>query len=306
MIELRVAASEADRAASLALWNAALPRQAFAPEEIDRWERIVSDSVDLLVTVNGKPAGSGVAAVRPWSPNVVFAIVAVLPAFRSRGVGTATYRELSRWAEARGHDRLESHVEDDDPASLAFATRRDFEQSSHEGGLALDLRAAPPLDVDPPPGVEIVSLAERPELAPALYDVALEALPDVPGTDDWRPVPREDWVAGFGGAGRPDAATAIALADGRVVGYAKLRVSPARPGIGLHDMTGVLRAWRRRGIAGALKRAQIAWARGAGLDVLETTNELRNEPMRRVNERLGYRPAPGLIVLLGPLSGATT
>ena len=67
-------------------------------------------------------------------------------------------------------------------------------------------------------------------------------------------------------------------------------------------MTGVKRAWRGRGIASALKRAQIAWALANGIEVLETTNEVRNAPMRRVNEKLGFTPAPGRIHLRGPLA----
>ena len=62
------------------------------------------------------------------------------------------------------------------------------------------------------------------------------------------------------------------------------------------------RAWRGCGIARALKRAEIAWAKSAGYERLSTTNELRNEPIRRLNERLGYRPVPGRIFLRGPLA----
>ena len=93
-----------------------------------------------------------------------------------------------------------------------------------------------------------------------------------------------------------------ALAGGDAVGYAKLRLSPARPGAAAHAMTAVKRAWRGRGVASALKRAQIRWALEHGLEVLETTNELRNAPMRRINEKLGYAPAPGRIHLRGPLA----
>jgi hypothetical protein len=33
-----------------------------------------------------------------------------------------------------------------------------------------------------------------------------------------------------------------------------------------------------------------------------TESEERNEPMRRLNEKLGYLPEPGMIVLRGPLA----
>ena len=69
----------------------------------------------------------------------------------------------------------------------------------------------------------------------------------------------------------------------------------------MHDMTGVRRAWRGRGIAGALKRAEIRWAKENGFTRLETMNEERNEPIRRLNERHGYRLEPGKITLRGPV-----
>jgi mycothiol synthase len=70
-----------------------------------------------------------------------------------------------------------------------------------------------------------------------------------------------------------------------------------------HRLTAVKRAWRRRGIATALKLAQIGAARRSGLARLVTTNEERNVPMRSINDALGYRPEPRLstIVLRGPL-----
>jgi RimJ/RimL family protein N-acetyltransferase len=66
-------------------------------------------------------------------------------------------------------------------------------------------------------------------------------------------------------------------------------------------MTAVARDWRGRGLAGALKRATIAWAIDDGLDLLESGNDTDNLPMRAVNARLGYQPAPDFLVLRGPL-----
>ena len=66
-------------------------------------------------------------------------------------------------------------------------------------------------------------------------------------------------------------------------------------------MTAVVRAWRGRGLATALKRATIGWAIDHGLDVLQTGNDIDNAPMRAVNARLGYRPTPDLLTMRGPL-----
>jgi GNAT superfamily N-acetyltransferase len=67
-------------------------------------------------------------------------------------------------------------------------------------------------------------------------------------------------------------------------------------------MTGVLRGWRGRGIAGALKRAEIAWAMRNGFTRLETANEERNEPIRRLNQRHGYVAEPGHVIVRGPIA----
>jgi hypothetical protein len=54
-----------------------------------------------------------------------------------------------------------------------------------------------------------------------------------------------------------------------------------------------------------LKAAQIHWAIANGYTELHTRNEQRNEPIRRLNARLGYQPGTGRIYLVGPLSSGT-
>ena len=66
-------------------------------------------------------------------------------------------------------------------------------------------------------------------------------------------------------------------------------------------MTAVKRAWRGRGIAGALKATEINWALANGYTELHTSNEEQNAPINRLNARLGYRPGIGRIHLVGPI-----
>ena len=137
----------------------------------------------------------------------------------------------------------------------------------------------------------------------ALHAIACEAFPDIPGEGDLEPPGFDEWRDAYmGGAGDSPEATFVAVEHGSPVGYAKLHLSDARPGVVLHDITAVRRDRRRRGIAGALKAAEIAWAIAAGYERLETANEARNEPIRRLNEKLGYRELPGRTLLRGPLA----
>ena len=163
--------------------------------------------------------------------------------------------------------------------------------------MVLDLTAIEAPAIDPPEGVEIVTWAERPELARGHVRGGLRGVPGRPRRGrNADGLVRGLAVEGHAGAGdRPDA-TFVALVDGEVVGYAKLSLSTSDTKIAYHDMTGVLRACRGRGIAAALKRAEIAWAKQARLREAETSNEVRNEPIRRLNERHGYTCEPGLVV----------
>ena len=206
------------------------------------------------------------------------------------------------WASERGAHELEVSVSGNDPESLSYAQRRGFIEVRRQVGLVLSLADVSPLRVQPPAGIEIVTWAQRPELARGMYEVDLEIHPDIPGFEDVALEPFKDWMAH--NMQRPTdspEATFIALDGEEVVGFAKLSLTaPTAAG---HAMTAVKRAWRGRGIAGALKATEINWALANGYTELHTSNEERNAPINRLNARLGYRPGIGRILLVGPIIG---
>ena len=125
------------------------------------------------------------------------------------------------------------------------------------------------------------------------------------GSEDDDIEPFGDWLAhDMQGSGDRPEATFVAVAGEEVVGYAKFSLAKAQPTVAHHDLSAVKRAWRGRGVARALKAAQINWAIANGYAELHTRNEERNEPIRRLNARFGYRPGIGRIYLVGPLSGS--
>jgi GNAT superfamily N-acetyltransferase len=275
-----------------------------SPADQQNYLEYCTDHLEFVAHLDARPVGSGLVAIEPEAarPTIVRAFVAVLPDTRRRGVGSALYRHLSGWAADRGRTEVETLVVDVDPAGLEFATARGFAEVFREALVALDLASITEPAVAPPDGIGIVTWAERPELARGMYEVAVDAIPDIPGNEDAVPG-YESWLKHFMGSSsdRPEA-TFVALADDEVVGYAKFHLSDARPTVAVHDLTGVKRAWRGKGIARALKATQIAWAKRAGYERLETANELRNAPIRRLNEEFGYREIPGRALLRGPLA----
>ena len=279
--------------------NAVRPRARATVEGHIDWRRQATDTVWLVATLDGVDAGAGIG-VHGWhsEDGVVTTIALVLEQTRGRGVGTALLADLDCWAAGHGARAVEGKVDEDDAASLAWLERRGYAEVGRNSTMVLDLTAIDEPEVAPPPGIEIVTWAERPELAPGMYEVAREAYPDIPGEENVEMEPFEQWLSiDMNGSGDRPEATFIALSDDGVVGYAKLSLSSSDSERAYHDITGVLRAWRGHGIASALKRAEIAWAKRTGYRQLEAWNEARNTPIRILNERHGYVIEPGSITM---------
>jgi len=275
----------------------------FEVDEIAHFVTSDRQSAFLLATLEGEPLGCGVG--RPSSiQSSLYAMVRILPDHRRRGVGTQIYEALSEHARTLGRDSLWGRVREDDDESRSFVRNRGFREAGREHEVVLDTLLAE-LPSDRPAGIELVSLAERPDLERAVYEVDCDVGGDVPRPegDDFEGQPfarwREQYLEGPGAV--PDALIA-ALAGDEVVGYTGLRRRGASSPIAENMLTAVRGPWRRRGIATALKSEQVARARAAGIEQIFTTNDETNAGMRGVNARLGYRPAPTHIVVSGPLA----
>ena len=251
----------------------------------------------LVARLGDEPVG---CAFVEGSNTVASANVAVVPARRRRGIGSALFAEVSRRARALGHDTIRGEVKESDHESRAILERRGFVRVGGEQAVMLELSAVPSPEVAPPPGVRIVSRAEEPDRLEGMYTVSVQADEDIPGSTGVQTF--EQWRANeVDKPSRRPELCFIALAGDEVVGYAGLHVFRE---LAFHGLTATRRDWRRRGVASALKRAQIAAAKQAGFERLVTESEERNEPMRRLNEKLGFVPAPELstVVMEGPVA----
>ena len=95
-----------------------------------------------------------------------------------------------------------------------------------------------------------------------MYDVGVEAARDIPGLDGAERAELRERGAAFEieRPSRDPELCFIAVADGRVVGFASLDVFPDDV---FHGLTAVAREWRGRGVGAALKRSQIEAAKSA-------------------------------------------
>lgn len=302
---------DADLGLIVAIVNAVTPDDPASIDEM-RWsDATYPGTVRLLAELDGRPVGVATVGriyMHPPEFDALWATISVLPEARRRGVGQQLLEAVSARARAAGKGWLHVPAGDARPEGIEFLTHRGFTEYERAKLVRLDLagRSAPPVDL--PPGVRLTTLAAEPDLVEGVYGVALEAFPDIPGGKE--PVAVGD-LAEFRArdvdrAPIPADAFFVALdaATDRVIGYASLVMLPGSRTVAWHDMTAVVRDWRGRGVAGALKRATIGWAIANRLEALETGNDVDNLPMRAVNARLGFRPLPDLVMMRGrPFGG---
>jgi mycothiol synthase len=285
--------------------NAVTPDDPTTVDEM-RWsDATYPGTARFLAEDGGKTVGAAtVGRIYVYPPEFpdLWGSVVVLPESQRRGIGSKLLRTISAHARAAGKTGLHVRATEGQPEGIAFLRSHGFEEYERARMVRLELAGSRIPAVDPPGGVVLTSLEERPDLVAGVHAVALEALPDIPGGDPIaagglaefraRDVDRPSIPAG-------GFKIAVEAATGRVVGYASLIFVPGSTTVAWHDMTAVVREWRGRGVARALKLATIGWAIGHGLEALETGNDDDNAPMRAVNLRLGYQPLPDEVTMRG-------
>ena len=279
MIAVRRAETDADLDAWRRVRMAVLPDERVQTVEELRTS-MTPESLYLLAELDGLVAGAGVAG-RSDLAGQGFLSPRILPEARRQGVGTALLRGLAGHVERLGFDRAGTFV--DDAGSLAFAERFGSREVDRDVEQVRTIGDEPWPEL--PPGIEVASLAERPELFERAYgELALEAFKDF-ALDRPVEISLEDWKREW--QIWPEGSF-FALADGELVGMAGLIRDDDRPDRAENSLSAVRRDWRRRGVASALKRTVLAWAAVNGLQEVYTWTQNGNAAMRAVNESLGY------------------
>ena len=219
-----------------------------------------------------------------------YAMVRVLPERRRRGIGAALVEAAASAARELGHDTAWGYVQPGDDESLRFLSDRGFAEVGREVELT---RRVVRGEGAIPEGIH--EIGEEHHVG--AYAVSVAAVPDMATAGAAEARAFDDWVE----AELTSAAVAhVAIEHGAVVGYAILQPT-SDPTKLEHGFTGVLPEHRRRGLATALGRAQIAWAAEHGYEELFTTTGVPNTALRRQKAKLGYVEREGPILVRGPV-----
>jgi mycothiol synthase len=290
MIEVRQAISDADLEAFIRIRRTLLPNESGGTIELMRADLVANpDRRYYVAELDRQLVGSGLVSLSDLRDR--FAVkVRVLPQARRRGVGTALLRELVTHASG---DKISAHLEEEQ--ARPFAERFGFRETDRQVEQVKRLRdepAPPPL----PDGIEVVTIAEQPELLRDAYPLACEGYQDMALEKPAR-ISLDAWLRDE--ATLPEGSF-VALADGEIVGYSGL-VGHDNPAVAEDGLTVVLRDWRRRGLARTLKRMELAWAAENGFREVVTWTQRGAEGMRRLNELLGYEYRAVTVTMVAPL-----
>lgn len=282
-------------------------RNQIRPDPISAAELVEADrSADptftrRVVEAAGAVVASGWVGAAGWLPAGIWQIgVQVDRAHRGEGVGKALLQTLEELGRAGGANGLDATVRGEDDGSYEWALKRGYYLHRQRTEAFLELASfdfgpfAGAIERTTATGITFFGQEGRlPEpLLRGAYEVDNAITPDIPseGVDVTFPT-YERWLvdqeAIFGRS-----YWLLALDGDRVVGLTTLEWT-AQSDFAYTGVTGVLREYRNRGIALALKLQSIAEAQRRGLARMRTNNDPDNPPMLAVNRKLGYVFVPG-------------
>jgi GNAT superfamily N-acetyltransferase len=274
-----------------------------------QWRRDRYFKLRVVATApDGRVVGWGQVSHMPWQfrPELYRVSLAVHPAQQRRGIGSALYEHLLSVARERGAVGLRADTQESRANAVAFLAHRGFGEIQRYWESRLDVAGfdaaafatAPQRAADQ--GITLTTLAaelaagaDREATLRAVYALEQAAFADVPfpdpptsiDFDEWR-----GWVLDAPGA-LPDAFF-LAKDGGTYAGLSTMNRNAAQPEVLYQGFTGVLREYRGKGVAMALKLLTVRYAREQGYREIRTGNNTRNRPMLRINEAMGFRKQP--------------
>lgn len=222
--------------------------------------------------------------------------VQVRPDDRGRGIASHLYESLLGHVKALSPSFLQARVREDCPEGIGFLERRGFHTQAvklFESALKVSEADETPWERIPPEnGVEIKSLrdlASDPDWDQKLYGLLSAAVDEGPFVGGQPRLSQAFFSAHVvhNPCILPEACFVAVARGGSYVGMSNL-FRTLEPGVLETRQTAVHKAFQRRGIALALKKEGLRFARDHGYHTIRTSNASTNEAVLRLNRRLGF------------------
>ncbi len=252
-----------------------------------------------------RPIGNAEYLAAHWwdDPNQYVFYLGVIPEYWGQGIGKQLLATLMETLDGHGARAIITWMREDHDRAKRFLEDRGFSMIQRDAQSELLLA-----EFDPSPfagtaarlkqhGITLRTLADLQEndvdWLQKLYDLDWPILLDIPSTEPRKRTPLEEWKTRK--LDSPyvlhDGYIVAVAEDGQYVGYSSINKSSSDATKLMTQVTGMLREWRRKGIATGMKLAVIDYAKRNGYEKIVTENE-ENNPMYALNVALGFRPIP--------------
>ena len=243
-----------------------------------------------------------------YHPRKFMVNILVDPEEQCRGIGRAISNRLDKELADRYSILVWTMIKEDLPKRMEFFRRRGFTEKARNWESRLDLTTAntAPLqgyvDKVRSEGITLTTLAEEerrdPDSLKQIHELVQLTQADMPREADFTPLSYEDWVT-FSMKNPQLLPEGYILAkDGQnYVGMSDVHRIDTEPGVLQQDDTGVIREYRGRGIATALKLKITEFGQRNGYRTIKTWNDSVNAAMLAVNIKLGFMRQVGWIMM---------
>lgn len=281
--------------------NASWPDSVYTPEQMKEKEEETRKNGPgqiqyYVAEQNGQVCGVAFydQPARFYQPGKFRVMIAVALHQRQQGIASALDLHLMSELERIGAREIWTKLHAEMTPGIHFVRAHGFHEETQVWELLKDITTFDPSPYIPlmeqlqQQGVEIHTLQELqadPDCSQKLYELVIQVGQDLPATEYWHRPTYAEFLDDL--ARRSPEAYFIAHAGETYLGlnYPGQRNRQRPWTIGL---TGVMRAYRRRGIALALKVRGMAYAQQQGCHMLGTAIDSANQASLAVNERLGF------------------
>ncbi|MCX5971722.1 MAG: GNAT family N-acetyltransferase [Coprothermobacterota bacterium] len=235
--------------------------------------------------------------VEMYHPHKYVYDVQVLPSCQRQGIGSSLHELLLGILGKREALSARSWTHSTHTQALDFLQHRGFVEDMRSWDSTLEVKD---FDFTPYQGVTekleaegfhirtFRQLKEDPQRNRKIYDLVSEFVEDIPFPEQatsFSPEYFESWFQDP--ALLPDGYLLMVQGE-RYVGLSDLWTVSGQPDRLRQGLTGVRRDCRHKGIALALKLTGIRFCQAYGASRITTSNEIHNQPMLALNERLGF------------------
>ncbi len=267
----------------------------------------------LIAVKNGSVVGQGGYTDYPRGTNRFFIWMEVHPEQQGNGYGQALYEAVLESLKPFDPPLIRSETRENQERGQRFLADRGFTVEMRELESAMDMDSFDASDYQHDlersvkEGIVIKNYTQLKTetndldaLHHQLSDLHWAIDQDIPTMDENVRSPFEEWMKRFEHPQFLPGGHIYALDGDRLVGGSILWGRPLDKDLNT-GMTGVIRDYRKKGIATALKVHALTFAREYGAKWVRTSNEENNNGMLGINRRLGFQPRPAWLFLVKKL-----